>query len=407
VLFGVVAVSLYLLLPKLLSTRENVSSLADANPWWLLTALIAEIGAFLGYAMLSRFVFSLLNVFLSLWLTLRIVLAGFAASRIFSIGGIGGYVFTYSALAKRGVSRSIAVVAIAAQQFFVYIVLWLIFAISLVYLSTHGRGSGGTTVVAIIFITMILGGLIYFIYLYFHPTQLRRRSHQFVAGLNRIRKNKIDAGNIDDWVDNVRAGIRPMVGRSGRMWKAAMFALMYWGCDILCLFLVFQAFDYTVPLLALLVAYSIAYTVGTFAPTPGGLGAIEALLITTFAVMGVRGGVAIPAVLVYRLINYWLPLPIGTLSYFTVRGGRDKLGGEDAFKIERPAAVAAETPSAATGASAVETPSAATAPDAGSGSRGAGEPSLEAGGNGSGSREGRQALIETQGAASAPEQPRD
>lgn len=336
VLFGVVAVCLYFLLPKLIGTRNALGLITKANLWWLIAAVGMEVVSFLGYALLTRFVFSLLNVFLSLWLTLRITLAGFAASRIFSIGGIGGFVFTYTALAKRGVSRSIAVVAIAAQQFFIYIVLWLIFAISLFYLSSQGRKSGGTTVVAIVFICMILGGLIYLIYLYLHPTVLRRRAHQLVVGLNHMRKRKIDATSVDDWVDNVRAGIRPMAGRRGSMWRAGMHALVWWAADIICFYFVFQSFGYSVPILALLVSYSIAYTVGTFAPTPGGLGAVEALLLTTLAIFDVPGDVAIASVLVYRLINYWLPLPIGTIAYFTVRGGKDLPG--DTVQVHETAA---------------------------------------------------------------------
>jgi uncharacterized protein (TIRG00374 family) len=257
---------------------------------------------------------------MSLWLVLRINLAGFAASRLFSIGGIGGYVVTYKTLAKREVPRSIAVVAVATQQFFIYIVLWALFFSSLIYLVSRGRGQEGSTIFAIVVIGLILGSLLYLIYLYRHPTQLRRRARQFAHLWNRIRRKQvIDESGIDQWVDNLRAGIRPMTGRRGTVRTAAFQAAVWWGFDILCLFLTFQAYGYTISLGHLLVAYSVAYTVGTFAPTPGGLGAVEALLIALFTGFGVPSAVAVAAVLVYRLMNYWLPLPVGVGAYFTVR----------------------------------------------------------------------------------------
>ncbi len=311
---------LYFLLPRLVGTTDAFSLILDANYWWLGLAVIAEVGSFLGYAYLTRFVFHLLQADMSLGLVLRINLAGFAASRLFSIGGIGGYVVTYKALAKRNVSRSIAVVAVATQQFFIYIVLWLIFFISLMYLVSLGRGQEGSTIFAIVVIGLILGHLLYLVHLYRHPTQLRRRARQFARVWNKIRRKQvIDESGIDEWVDRLRAGIRPMTGRRGTVRTTTFQAAVWWGFDILCLFLTFQAYGYTIGFGQLLVAYSVAYTVGTFAPTPGGLGAVEALLLALFTGFGVPSDIAVATVLVYRLVNYWLPLPIGVGTYFTVR----------------------------------------------------------------------------------------
>lgn len=320
IIFSVIAVGLYFLLPRLIGTTDAFSLITKANYWWLGAALLMEVASFMGYAFLTRFVFRVLGAELGLGLVARINLSGFAASRLFSIGGIGGFVVTYQALAKRGVSRSIAVVAVATQQFFIYIVLWLIFFASLAYLVANGRSSGGSTVVAIVIIGMILGGLVYLIYLYHHPTQLRLRARQFARLWNRLfRREVLNESGIDEWVDHIRAGIRPMTARRGTARTAGFYAVVWWVFDILCLYLTFQAFGYSIPVGQLLIAYSIAYTVGMFAPTPGGLGAVEALFLATFAGFGVPSAVAVASVLVYRLFNYWLPFPIGLVTYFTIR----------------------------------------------------------------------------------------
>ena len=51
------------------------------------------------------------------------------------------------------------------------------------------------------------------------------------------------------------------------------------------------------------------------APTPGGLGAIEALLAAGLTGIGIPSGPAVSAVLLYRLATYWLPVPPGWLSW--------------------------------------------------------------------------------------------
>jgi undecaprenyl-diphosphatase len=51
------------------------------------------------------------------------------------------------------------------------------------------------------------------------------------------------------------------------------------------------------------------------APTPGGLGALEAALVAGFTGIGMDPGVAVAAVLSYRLATYWLPVLPGWLAF--------------------------------------------------------------------------------------------
>ncbi|HEX6425876.1 MAG TPA: lysylphosphatidylglycerol synthase transmembrane domain-containing protein [Acidimicrobiales bacterium] len=55
-------------------------------------------------------------------------------------------------------------------------------------------------------------------------------------------------------------------------------------------------------------AYLVAAALGSAAPTPGGLGAVEAALVTALTGYGMPAGPAVSAVLTYRLVTYWLPM---------------------------------------------------------------------------------------------------
>jgi glycosyltransferase 2 family protein len=67
------------------------------------------------------------------------------------------------------------------------------------------------------------------------------------------------------------------------------------------------------------VVYLAGNTVGSLAPTPGGLGAVEAVLVAGLTAMGIPAHEAIPAVLVFRLATFWLPIPVGWLSYLALQ----------------------------------------------------------------------------------------
>jgi uncharacterized protein (TIRG00374 family) len=63
------------------------------------------------------------------------------------------------------------------------------------------------------------------------------------------------------------------------------------------------------------VVYLAGNAVGSAAPTPGGLGGVEAVLAAGLTGMGIPAHEAIPAVLVFRVATFWLPIPAGWLAY--------------------------------------------------------------------------------------------
>jgi uncharacterized protein (TIRG00374 family) len=63
------------------------------------------------------------------------------------------------------------------------------------------------------------------------------------------------------------------------------------------------------------IVYLAGNTVGSAAPTPGGLGAVEAVLSAGLTAMGVPAHEAIPSVLIFRIATFWLPIPAGWISY--------------------------------------------------------------------------------------------
>lgn len=65
--------------------------------------------------------------------------------------------------------------------------------------------------------------------------------------------------------------------------------------------------------------YLTASSVASAAPTPGGVGAVEAALAAALTGVGVPPGTALSAVFLFRLFSYWLPVPFGYLALRRVR----------------------------------------------------------------------------------------
>jgi uncharacterized protein (TIRG00374 family) len=62
-------------------------------------------------------------------------------------------------------------------------------------------------------------------------------------------------------------------------------------------------------------AWALIRIITTVPLTPGGLGVVEGVLVPTLVGFDTPQGVAILGVLAYRLVSFWLPIPIGFGCY--------------------------------------------------------------------------------------------
>ena len=88
---------------------------------------------------------------------------------------------------------------------------------------------------------------------------------------------------------------------------ALLLSLSY----ILCLAVCVAAFGQSVPIAGIAVVYLTGSAIGSILPTPGGIGGVEAALTAGLTAAGLPGAVAVSAVLLFRLLTFWLPVPFG------------------------------------------------------------------------------------------------
>ena len=80
-------------------------------------------------------------------------------------------------------------------------------------------------------------------------------------------------------------------------------AALYFSC---------RAFGAQPAVAAVAVVYFAGAIIGSAVPTPGGLGGIEAAMSAGLTIAaGVDASTAFSAVLLYRIVTYWLPIPAG------------------------------------------------------------------------------------------------
>ena len=109
--------------------------------------------------------------------------------------------------------------------------------------------------------------------------------------------------------------ITPLVTNRRTLWAAFMWAALNWLLDAACLWVFIWSFGRVISPIDLLVAYGLANIFAAIPITPAGLGIIEGVLIPTLVGFGLPHSQAILAVLSYRLVNFWIPIPVGGIAY--------------------------------------------------------------------------------------------
>jgi hypothetical protein len=116
---------------------------------------------------------------------------------------------------------------------------------------------------------------------------------------------------IGRWLDQVGA-----VSPSNAVWaRAATMAFSNWIGDLGCLVFSFFAVGAGVPWRGLLLAYGAGQLAANLPITPGGLGVVEGSLTVALVTFGGGKDSTVAAVLLYRLISFWLLLPVGWGSW--------------------------------------------------------------------------------------------
>jgi uncharacterized protein (TIRG00374 family) len=313
-----VLVGVYFLFPKLVGLDEALSRLGDADPVWIAIALGFNVLAFATYIVLFKAVVGGDALRFTWKETYEINVAGVAATRLFSAGGAGGIALTYWALRKAGMGRRDVgrrMVAFLGLQYAFYPIALIVFGVLLRTGVLNGKASVELTIVpaAVAGLLLVVGILIALI-----PPDLERRLAPYAHG-ERARSFLETAAKVPATIGE---GFRFAIGlfaHPSRGGLAVLGAAGFWASSIGVLWASFHAFGVHVPLAVVVQGFFLGMVANLFPLAPAGVGAVDAGMIGAFVLFGIPETTVFPAILVFRLIAFWLPIPFGVVAFFQLR----------------------------------------------------------------------------------------
>jgi uncharacterized protein (TIRG00374 family) len=303
----------YLIVPQIAGTRDALKTLTRVDPAWLLLGVALECMSVAAYAQLMRTVlpresdpgFSRV---------LRIQLTTSAVSHCVPGGSVAGSSLGYRLLNNSGVRRADVGFALATVGLGSAVVLNVIFWIALV-VSIPVWGISPLYLTAAIIGAILVGAFIGLVILF-------SRGEKLADGvIRRITRRlpRVDEDAVHELF--VRLGTRVATLRRQRkvLVLAVLWATANWILDAASLYVFVGAFGHWVNPDGLLVAYGLAYVLAAIPLTPGGLGVVEATLTLSLVGFDTTRAIATLGVVAYRLVNFWLPIPVGGLAYLSLQ----------------------------------------------------------------------------------------
>jgi uncharacterized protein (TIRG00374 family) len=291
-----------LLAPGLGEVRDL---LTEARPEWVALAVAFEALSCVSYVLMFRPIFCQHMPWRTSW---EIGLSELGAGSIVPASGAGGLALGAWILheggmpAQRIASRSVAFFLIKSSVNFIAVaVLGTVMALGLVgpdlsLWLTAVPAAGALLVIAVVLLVPRLGV----------GAPVPADAGRTRKAMREVRKALV--GGTAEAVRMVRS--RNLLVIAG--------SLGYWAWDNAVLWATFHAFGLSPPITVILMGYLIGQ-LGGLLPLPGGIGGIDGGLIGTLIVYGTPAAATAAAVLVYRVILFWLPLLVGAAAFISLR----------------------------------------------------------------------------------------
>ena len=292
---SILTIVLPILVVLLLVTRINIDQITSAlsTSDWRWTAIAFALGLLtIVGAGLALTAFSPVRLPFSRTLQVQ------AASNFVALAapaGIGPAALNLRMLTRRGVSTTLA----AATVTMVQVSQLVVTVVMLVVLSVLSGGSSGSALPVspeVLLIVALVAVLV-------AASLLVPKVRQWVMAKIRPTLRQI-------WprlVDILGRPWRLAVAVAGNLIMTLGFVLAFDAC--------LAAFGQQASLIQVAIIYLTGNTAGALVPTPGGMGAIEAALAASLsAVTGINPGVALSIAVLFRVVTYWVRIPIGWVA---------------------------------------------------------------------------------------------
>ncbi len=291
---------------------QNAEGYLSHLHWqWVILAAACEAGSLFSFAVLQARLLEAGRIRVGLGSLSAITLAATSIANSLPLGPALATVFGYRQYRRKGATQALAGWVVAASLVVAVVTLAVLAAVGLAVAGAEGASYDLVWVtVGVLILAVALSVVFLKKRLLAHAVSATVRLSRRMTGLPR--------GELGDRVDRIVEQLT-VVQLSGRQASgAAGWGMANWALDCACLACAFAAVGAAVPWRGLLLAYGAGQLAANLPITPGGLGVVEGSLTIAVVAFGGSESSTVAAVLLYRIFNFWITLPVGWAAWVTL-----------------------------------------------------------------------------------------
>ena len=280
----------YLLLTQLASV-DLVHLFSSANPTWMLVGIGASVGT---YVAATVALIGVVPERLNFWKTFQAQWAASFATLV-APPTLGSVAINVRYLSRQGMHRALAGASVAVAQ-----VMTALSHISLLFLAVIAAGTSSDFA--------------------FRPPKIAITVAVIIALIASVLATfpavrKWITAKIAPTVEQVIPRMTSLANQPAKLGAGIVGVLILNLGYCLCLVASVRAFTPESSIAAISLVYLAGSVVAQAAPTPGGLGAVEAAIAAGLTATGIDGATAVSATLLFRVWTFWMPTVPGWLAF--------------------------------------------------------------------------------------------
>ena len=296
--------------------KSGIKLLEKVNIYWLIIAVISQACTYVLGAIIYR---QLLRLFtrkpFGFWKLIQANIVALFLNQAVPSAGISGNTFFFNFFRKKDIPTQhvLSLISIELLSFYAAMEVVTIFAI-LTSLILHK--------LSILFVSILCGGLLLYA-LFALAIGLAGRKRSIALLFKKIKRIKI----CDKLVEKLKSRWSAVslgemenpeqliLEHKGKMFTVLLYQVIIFLTDSFTIYALFRGLGISVSYLYTFIALIAAKIISTLPISPGGLILYESSMTFFFVKLALPVGASITVTLLYRILSFWLPMPIGFFMY--------------------------------------------------------------------------------------------
>lgn len=313
-IFLVIGIIIMAVMLYFIGIDKVIDALKIANFWYILLAILVQFLTYYLFALRWNIINKIANINVSIKNVFMMILVGLAVNNLTPTGRVGGEpvrAFILSKYTQKPYEETFATaISDRALDIFPFLILAIIAVVSIIL---YFNLSNLILAILIISVIGVTAASVLLIYMSINEKFGEKITLWIVKLINRFYKKDPESleKKVIEAISGFQKTMKMMLSDKKIIYQALPLSFIIWVSEIFRVYIIFLAFGVDVSPFLIGQVFIVASLIGMIPALPGGLGAVDGVMILFYSSAGISPSISAAATVIERLISFWMTTMIG------------------------------------------------------------------------------------------------